>query len=52
MRQRSLFRTNNDVDKRAAVATPKTDEVDLVGLSLHENRKDVDRIVKGLRLHP
>jgi hypothetical protein len=48
----ALFRTSNDVDNRAAVATSKTDELDLVGLSLHADRKDVDRIVKGLKLHP
>jgi hypothetical protein len=48
----ALFRTSNDVDNRAAVATFKTDELDLVGLSLHADRKEVDRIVKGLNLHP
>lgn len=47
-----LFGTGNDVDNRAAVAAVPTDALDLVGLALHAGRKDVDKVTKGLRLHP
>jgi hypothetical protein len=47
----ALFATNNDLDNRAAVATVATDALDLVGLAIHADRKDVDKIVKDLRLH-
>jgi hypothetical protein len=47
-----LFSTGNDADNRAAVARVPTDALDLVGLALHADRKDVDKVVKGLALHP
>jgi hypothetical protein len=28
------------------------DALDLVGFALHEDRKDVDKVLKGLKLHP
>jgi len=46
-----LFATGNDVDNRAAVAAVTTDALDLVGLGLHAERKEIDKIVKGLKLH-
>lgn len=48
---RELFATGNDADNRAAVAAVPTDQLDLVGLVLHADRKDVDKVVKGLKLH-
>jgi hypothetical protein len=48
---RELFATGNDADNRAAVAAVATDELDLVGLALHADRKDVDKITRGLKLH-
>lgn len=48
---RELFATGNDVDNRAAVAARQTAELDLVGLGLHAERKEIDKIVKGLTLH-
>jgi hypothetical protein len=48
---RELFATGNDVDNRAAVARVATDALDLVGLALHADRKDVDKVTKGLALH-
>lgn len=48
----ALFETSNDADNRAAVAAVPTDALDLAGLGLHADRKDVDKITKGLRLHP
>ena len=47
-----LFATGNDSDNRAAVAVVATDALDLVGLGLHGDRKDVDKATKGLALHP
>lgn len=48
----ALFDTFNDADNRAAVAAVPTEALDLVGLGLHADRKDVDKVVKGLPLHP
>lgn len=48
----ALFATSNDEDNRAAVAAVGTADLDLVGLGIHAQRKDVDKIVKGLALHP
>jgi hypothetical protein len=47
-----LFATGNDTDNRAAVAAVPTEALDLAGLALHGERKTIDRIVKGLGLHP
>ena len=49
---RELFATGNDVANRAAVAAVATSSLDLVGLALHADRKDVDKVIKGLSLHP
>ncbi|MBD3845010.1 DUF2000 family protein [Bosea sp. SSUT16] len=46
-----LFATGNDVDNRKAVAGVATADLDLVGLALHAERKEIDKIVKGLKLH-
>jgi len=46
-----LFATGNDIDNRAAVAAVATADLDLVGLGLHAERKEIDKIVKGLKLH-
>jgi len=48
---RALFATGNDRDNRAAVAAVATSDLDLVGLALHAERKDIDKITKGLPLH-
>ena len=49
---RDLCGTGNDLDNRAAVAAVSTEALDLVGLGLHADRKDVDKVTKGLSLHP
>jgi hypothetical protein len=46
-----LFATGNDVDNRAAVAAVVRSELRLTGLALRADRRDVDKITKGLRLH-
>lgn len=47
----ALFSTGNDTDNRAAVATVTTAALDLVGIAFHAERKEVDKITKGLVLH-
>jgi len=49
---RELFATGNDEDNRAAVARVQTEALDLVGLAIHADRKAVDKVTKGLTLHP
>ena len=47
-----MFATGHDDANRAAVKAVATDALDLVGLALHADRKDVDKVVKGMALHP
>ena len=47
-----LFATGHDEANRAAVKAVPADALDLVGFALHEDRKDVDKVLKGLKLHP
>lgn len=47
-----MFRTGNDVDNRAVVAALPTDALAPVGIAVHGDRKDVDKALKGLKLHP
>jgi hypothetical protein len=39
------------VDNRAAVAAVPTTELNLVGMAIHAERKEADKITKGLKLH-
>jgi hypothetical protein len=48
----ALFATGHDEANRAAVKAVQADALDLVGFALHEDRKDVDKVLKGLKLHP
>jgi hypothetical protein len=45
-----LFTTYNDVDNRAAVESVPTEDLNLVGLGLHTERRVADKILKGLKL--
>jgi hypothetical protein len=47
-----LFTTNNDADNRAAVRAVASDKLTLAGLGIHDRRGTVDKVLKGLRLHP
>ncbi len=47
-----LFATGNDADNRAAVAAVPTHALDLAGLAQHADRKAIDKVTKGLALHP
>ena len=47
-----LFTTGNDADNRAVVAAVPRERLDMAGLAIRADRKTVDRITAGLRLHP
>lgn len=47
-----LFSTDTDAANRAAVRAVEPDKLTLAGLGVHGRRADVDRVLKGLRLHP
>jgi len=49
---RELFATGHDDDNRAAVKAVATADLDLVGLAFRAPRRDADRLLKGLALHP
>ncbi len=46
-----LFATGHDEANRAAVAVAPRADLDLAGLALRTDRRDADKITKGLRLH-
>lgn len=47
-----LFKTGNDDDNRAAVREVPAGELRLVGLAVYGARNAVDKVFKGLPLHP
>lgn len=47
-----LFSTDNDVANRAAVRAVASDKLTLAGIAVHDRRAIVDKVLKGLRLHP
>ena len=47
-----MFATGHDADNRAAVAQYATENLDLVGLALRAEKKIVDKITKGAKMHP
>jgi hypothetical protein len=46
-----LFSTPHDEANRAAVAARPRDDLDLAGIAIRADRKTMDKIVDGLRLH-
>ncbi|MCV7279570.1 DUF2000 domain-containing protein [Mycolicibacterium flavescens] len=46
-----LFTTGHDEANRAAVAALGRDDINPIGLAVRSDRKTVDKIVDGLRLH-
>lgn len=46
-----LFETYNDEDNRKAVRNVLSDDLNLVGLAMCGERKAVDKVVNGLKLH-
>lgn len=47
-----MFATGNDADNRASVRQYSTEDLNLVGLALRDDRKIVDKITKGAKMHP
>jgi hypothetical protein len=47
-----MFKTGNDDDNRAAVRAVAVTDLDLVGLAVYGPRNALDKVVKGLALHP
>lgn len=46
-----MFKTGHDAANRAAVKAVQPDELNFVGLALREDKKTVDKITKGAKLH-
>jgi hypothetical protein len=47
-----LFETGNDVDNRAQVRAVATEDLKLAGFAVVGHRRDVDKALDKLRLHP
>jgi hypothetical protein len=47
-----MFTTGHDAANRAVVRQYAPDAMNVVGLALREDRKIVDKITKGARMHP
>jgi len=47
-----LFKTGCDEDNRAAVKAVKAEDLNLVGMAIRSTKRQVDTVVKGLKLHP
>jgi hypothetical protein len=47
-----MFKTGNDEDNRAVVRAVTAEEMPLAGLAVYGPRNAVDKIFKGLPLHP
>lgn len=47
-----MFKTCHDAANRAAVRQYEPDEMSVVGLALREDKKTVDKITKGAKMHP
>ena len=47
-----MFATGHDAANRAAVKQYATEELNLVGLALRDEKKVVDKITKGAKMHP
>ena len=46
-----MFKTGHDAANRASVSLYKSDALNLVGIAMREDKKIVDKITKGLKLH-
>ena len=49
---RAMFETGHDAANRAVFKAEPADAPDLVGIALRGAKKDVDKALKGARLHP
>jgi hypothetical protein len=48
----AMFATGNDADNRSVFLQEDADAMNLVGLALRGPKKAVDKVIKGLSLHP
>jgi len=48
----AMFSTGHDAANREVFATEPADAPNLVGLAVRGSKKDVDKAIKGLKLHP
>ena len=48
----NMFKTDNDADNRAALLAAPADTMPLAGLAVYGPRNAVDKVLKGLALHP
>ena len=46
-----MFSTGHDADNRATVKVRQPDEMSIVGLALRDERKLVDKVTKGAKMH-
>ena len=46
-----LFATGNDIDNRAAVKAKRMEELNIVGLAMHDVKKTIDKVLDGVKLH-
>ena len=49
---KDMFSTYNDEDNRKSVANYDSSDLPIVGIGLIEEKKTVDKITKGAKLHP
>jgi hypothetical protein len=48
----AMFSTGHDAANRAAVKERQPEALNVVGVALREDKKAVDKITKGSRMHP
>jgi hypothetical protein len=47
-----LFKTYNDSDNRASVASVRAEVFNLVGMAIRNTKRQTDTVVKDIKLHP
>ena len=47
-----MFKTGHDAANRAAVKQVPAAAMNIVGLGMHDDRKIIDKVTKGARMHP
>ncbi|HKS34135.1 MAG TPA: DUF2000 family protein [Enterobacteriaceae bacterium] len=48
----AMFSTGHDEANRAVFLAEDAENLNLVGMALHGPKKQVDKVIKGLKLHP
>lgn len=46
-----LFQTPNDIENRAAVKAVAQEDLNIVGMAFRDQKKTVDKVLKGIKLH-